>query len=44
MSEGKRFKKWYFGHMHEDRQITPKLRAIHNDILIIGEDEPIKWA
>ena len=44
VSEGKRFKKWYFGHMHEDRQITPKLRAIHNDILIIGEDEPIKWA
>lgn len=44
ISEGKRFKKWYFGHMHVDQEITPKLRALHNDILTIGEEKRIKWA
>lgn len=42
--EGKSFKKWYFGHMHVDQSITPKLRALHNDILLLGEDKSIKWA
>ena len=44
ISDGRRFQRWYFGHMHEDRLITPKLRCVHNDILRIGEDTPVKWA
>ena len=44
VSKGKRFKKWYFGHMHVDQQITPDLRAIHNDILVLGEETQIRWA
>lgn len=39
-----RFKKWYFGHMHTDQDITPQLRAIHNDILLIGENKKMRWA
>lgn len=38
-----RFKKWFFGHMHVDQQITPQLRAIHNDIVLIDGDEKIRW-
>jgi len=44
ISNGAAFKKWYFGHMHEDKLITPQLRAIHNDILYVGSEEPVKWA
>lgn len=44
ISEGKRFKKWYFGHMHVDQMITPKLQALHADILLAGEDKRILWA
>lgn len=43
ISEGSRFKKWYFGHMHVDQVITPKLRALHTDIRLIGTDELVKW-
>lgn len=39
-----RLKKWYFGHMHVDQLITPKLRAVHNEILLVGEEKPIPWA
>lgn len=39
-----RFKKWYFGHMHEDQMISPKLRAIHSNILPIGEERKMAWA
>lgn len=42
--EGKRFKKWYCGHMHEDKEITPKLRVLFNDIRVIEDDTIIKWA
>ncbi len=38
------FKKWYFGHMHVDQSITPKLRAVHHDILLLGEEKKIPWA
>lgn len=44
ISEGKNFKKWYFGHMHVDQMITHQLRALHNDILLIGDESPIRWA
>ena len=44
VSKGERFQRWYFGHMHEDRVITPKLRGVHNDILRIGEDTQVRWA
>lgn len=44
VSEGRRFQKWYFGHMHVDQLITPKLRALHNDILQIGEETAVRWA
>lgn len=40
---GSRFKKWYFGHMHVDQLITPQLRGVHNDILVIGDKEPVPW-
>ncbi|MPN11165.1 hypothetical protein SDC9_158466 [bioreactor metagenome] len=36
-----RFKKWYFGHMHVDQAITPKLRGVHADILPIDEENSI---
>ena len=38
-----RLKKWYFGHMHEDRLVFPDLRGIYQDILCIGEETPIRW-
>lgn len=44
ISESSRFKKWYFGHMHVDQVITPKLRALHTDVLLLGEDKRILWA
>lgn len=44
VSKGKMFKKWYFGHMHVDQSITPQLRALHNEILLIGDETSIKWA
>ncbi|WMI81545.1 hypothetical protein [Anaerotignum sp. MB30-C6] len=43
ISSAPRLKKWYFGHMHVDQLITPQLRAVHNDILLIGEEKPIRW-
>lgn len=44
ISEGARFRKWYFGHMHVDQQIDDKLRAVHSDILQVGDENPIRWA
>ncbi len=44
ISKAPRLKKWYFGHMHADQLITPQLRAVHNDILLLGEEKPIRWA
>ena len=44
ISGAPKFKKWYFGHMHVDQLITPKLRAVHNEILLVGEEQPIRWA
>lgn len=44
VSHAPNFQKWYFGHMHEDRDITPQLRAIHNHILPLGEATPLRWA
>lgn len=39
-----RFCKWYFGHMHVDQVITPQLQALHNEILLIGEeDKLVRW-
>ncbi len=39
ISKEPQFKKWYFGHMHVDQHITDKLRAVYNDILLLGKDE-----
>lgn len=44
IKEGKRFTKWYFGHMHVDQVITDRLRAMHVDIRTVGDDEYIRWA
>ena len=30
--------------MHVDQSITPKLRAIHSNILPIGEETTLPWA
>lgn len=38
------FKKWYFGHMHTDQNITPKLYAIYNDIFLLGAEKKIRWS
>ena len=44
IKEQKKFCRWYFGHMHVDQTITPQLRALHNEILLIGEeDQSIRW-
>jgi len=32
-----KFKKWYFGHFHEDEEITPKFHTLYNDIVKIGD-------
>lgn len=44
VSASPRLKKWYFGHMHVDQLITPRLRAVHNDILPLGDEKTLKWA
>lgn len=44
IKDGKRFTRWYFGHMHVDQVINEKLRALHVDIRTIGYDEYIRWA
>ena len=36
-------KKWYFGHVHTDRKITPKLRSLYNEILHLTEERSIRW-
>lgn len=38
-----RFRKWYFGHMHVDQLITPQLRALHSNVLPIGQEEKLRW-
>ena len=42
-AEAPRLKKWYFGHMHVDQKITPKLRSLYNEILLLTEERPICW-
>ena len=44
IATGAGFKKWYFGHMHVNQLISPQLRAVHSDILLIGDENPVKWA
>ena len=42
-AEAPRLKKWYFGHMHVDQKITPKLRSLYNEILLLAEERSIRW-
>ncbi|MCI8909071.1 MAG: hypothetical protein HFG09_00185 [Oscillibacter sp.] len=44
LSGAPQFKRWYFGHMHEDLLIAPQLRGIHNHILPLGEETLLRWA
>lgn len=44
LKKAKNFRKWYFGHMHVDQEMEKGLRAIHYDILMLGEEHKIKWA
>lgn len=44
VSRGPLFRKWYFGHMHRDQAVAPDLRGIHDHILLLGEETPIRWA
>lgn len=37
------FRKWYFGHMHADMLIFPKMRAIYNNIVPAGIEEKLPW-
>lgn len=37
-------RKWYFGHMHVDQQISPTLQCIHNSVLDVETEERIRWA
>lgn len=39
-----RLKKWYFGHMHADQEITPFLRGIHNNFVEAGSESRLSWA
>ena len=41
--EAPNLKKWYFGHVHVDQKITPKLRSLYNEILLLTEERPICW-
>lgn len=43
LTKSDRFKKWYFGHMHVDKEINNKLYGLHHDIKIIGQDKSIRW-
>ena len=36
-------KKWYFGHVHVDQRITPKLRSLYNEVLLLTEERSIRW-
>ena len=42
-SAGARLKKWYFGHMHEDRKFGPKLQAIYNQVVAAGSGTALRW-
>ena len=44
LADAGRLKQWYFGHMHVDQQITPDLRAIHNNILRVGTETKLDWS
>lgn len=44
VSRGPAFRKWYFGHMHRDQAVAPDLREIHSNILLLGEETPVRWA
>ena len=44
ISGSSRLKKWYFGHMHTDKSVTPILRGIFNNIVEAGSEERLCWA
>lgn len=44
LSGAKKFKKWYCGHMHEDKLLKPQMRVIHNNITLLGDENLVKWA
>ena len=44
ISSAPQFKRWYFGHMHVDQSITDQLRAIHSDIVLLGEEKKFSWS
>lgn len=43
MEDAPEFRQWYFGHLHVDQRITEKLRGIHNDVLLLGEETGLRW-
>ena len=44
LSGAPRFQKWYCGHMHVDQLIEPRLRVLHNNVLLLGEETRMRWA
>jgi hypothetical protein len=36
-----RYIKWYCGHLHIDREITPKFQALYNDVVPLTLEEPL---
>ena len=39
-----RLKCWYFGHMHVDQEIPPRMRAVFNNVLELETGRRIAWA
>ena len=41
------YTKWYFGCLHMDKYISPKVQAVYTDVLPLGEEKkkatPVEW-
>lgn len=42
-SRGRRFKGWFFGHMHIDQEIEPGLTGLHNEVLLLDTGQRVRW-
>ena len=44
LDKSPRLKCWYFGHMHVDQEIPPRMRAVFNNVLELETGRRIAWA